>query len=174
MKVDAQTLEIAALCFATAAHAGQVRKYTGAPYIEHPMAVANIMAAASVHRFPEMKAAALLHDVVEDTAVSQADVYSMFGPYVADLVDWLTDQSKPEDGNRAIRKAIDRARLAGAPTAAKTIKLADLIDNARDITAHDPGFAKVYLGEMRLLLDVLKEGDATLHAMASEIVGRAA
>jgi len=172
MKVDAQTLEIAALCFATAAHAGQVRKYTGAPYIEHPVAVAELL--RPVNATPEMLPAALLHDVVEDTAVSQADVYSLFGPVVGDMVAWLTEVSKREDGNRAARKAKYRAHIAAAPPWVKTIKLADLIDNARDITAHDPGFAKVYLAEMRLLLDVLEGGAAYLHGMASEIVRQAA
>jgi hypothetical protein len=80
----------------------------------------------------------------------------------------LTDVSRPEDGNRAARKAIDLAHTAKASPAAKTIKLADLIDNTRSIVERDPDFAKVYLQEKARLLEVLQEGDPTLMAMARE------
>ena len=90
---------------------------------------------------------------------------------VTDLVMWLTDVSKPSDGSRKARKLIDRAHTAAAPPEAKTIKLADLIDNIKSILARDPDFARVYLREKRLLLDeALKEGDATLWRMADEIM----
>ena len=82
----------------------------------------------------------------------------------------LTDVSRPEDGNRAARKTLDREHIAKASPQAKTIKIADLIDNSRSIMAHDPQFARVYLAEKRLLLDVLTEGDPTLYAMARRIV----
>jgi hypothetical protein len=79
--------------------------------------------------------------------------------------------SRPTDGNREVRKRIDREHTAAAPRAAKTIKLADLIDNSRSIIARDPDFAHVYLGEKRLLLDeALKDGDRFLWAQADEIV----
>jgi hypothetical protein len=74
----------------------------------------------------------------------------------------LTDISRPNDGDRKIRKAIDRNHLAGASARAQTIKLADLIDNSRSIVERDPDFAKVYLAEKRELLAVLTEGDETL------------
>lgn len=157
--------------FATAAHAavGQKRKYTFEPYIVHPTEVASIV--ASVPHTNEMLAAAYLHDTVEDTGVSIVDIQVEFGNEVASLVGWLTDVSKPEDGNRAVRKAIDREHTAMAPAAAQTVKLADLISNSRNIMAHDPAFAKVYLEEKRMLLEVLTRGDATLMAEARRIVG---
>jgi hypothetical protein len=77
------------------------------------------------------------------------------------------------DGNRAVRKAIDREHLAKASPAAKTIKLADLISNSRSILQHDPKFAAVYLAEKRLLLEVLKDGDPTLWSQAYAIVNNA-
>jgi (p)ppGpp synthase/HD superfamily hydrolase len=92
------------------------------------------------------------------------------GPKVAQLVDELTDVSRPHHGNRAMRKELDRQHLATASKEAKTVKLADLIDNSRDIIKHDPGFAQKYMKEMKALLEVLKEGDANLHADATEIV----
>jgi (p)ppGpp synthase/HD superfamily hydrolase len=163
-------LEERARAFATAAHArvGQVRKYTGVPYITHPAAVAEIV--RSVPHTPEMLAAAWLHDVVEDTGTPATAILEAFGPEVAELVAWLTDVSTPADGNRARRKAIDCAHSAKATPAAKTVKLADLIDNSRSILAHDPGFARLYLAEKRALLGVLRDGDETLWARADEIV----
>lgn len=175
--MDKHTLELImniverARVFATAAHAAvkQVRKYTFEPYIVHPTEVANIV--ATVPHTDVMVAAAYLHDTVEDTGVSIVDIQVEFGNEVASLVSWLTDVSKPEQGNRAVRKAIDREHTAMAPAAAQTVKLADLIANSRSILAHDPAFAKTYLAEKRMLLEVLTRGDATLMAEARRIVG---
>lgn len=148
---------------------GQVRKYSGEPYWKHPEAVAALV--QTVPHTSEMIAAAMLHDVIEDTPCTEIDVRFEFGDAVADLVMWLTDVSKPSDGNRETRKAIDRAHTAAAPREAKTIKLADLIDNSRSIVERDKDFAKIYLREKRLLLDyALKDGDPYLWAMADEIV----
>lgn len=157
--------------FATAAHAavGQTRKYTGEPYVVHPIEVASIVENAGGTE--AMVAAALLHDVLEDTGVTVDVLEEQFGSEVADLVLWLTDVSKPDDGNRSTRKALDRQHSAAAPAAAQTIKVADLISNTRSIVAHDPGFAKVYLEEKRLLLEVLTRADPTLLTMAREQVG---
>jgi (p)ppGpp synthase/HD superfamily hydrolase len=157
--------------FAIAAHAavGQTRKYTGEPYVVHPLEVASLV--ESVGGTEAMVAAALLHDVLEDTEVTVDLLEEQFGSKVADLVLWLTDISRPEDGNRNTRKALDRQHSAAAPAAAQTIKVADLISNTRSIVAHDPGFAKVYLEEKRLLLDVLTRADPTLLTMAREQVG---
>jgi (p)ppGpp synthase/HD superfamily hydrolase len=156
--------------FAAAAHAavGQKRKYTLEPYIVHPEEVANMVKA--VPHSQEMLAAAWLHDVLEDTEITPAVLQEHFGPYVTKLVVWLTDVSKPEDGNRAERKALDREYIANATPDAKTIKLADIISNCSSIIKHDPEFAKVYLEEKRLLLEVLTEGDERLLALARHII----
>jgi len=118
-----------------------------------------------------MLAAAWLHDVVEDTGVTIETIRAEFGVEVAELVGWLTDVSRPEHGNRAHRKALDRAHSAAAPAEAQTVKLADLISNTRSIIAHDVSFAKTYLEEKRLLLEVMTKGDATLMAVARKNVG---
>jgi (p)ppGpp synthase/HD superfamily hydrolase len=158
--------------YAMAAHASvkQLRKYTNEPYIVHPAEVAKIVASVP-NATPDMVAAAWLHDVIEDTGCTFTDVHMSFGIDIATLVGWLTDVSKPEDGNRAVRKAIDRAHSAEAPAEAQTIKLADLISNSRSIMEHDPAFAKTYLEEKRLLLAVMTKGDPGLHAEASRYVG---
>jgi (p)ppGpp synthase/HD superfamily hydrolase len=157
--------------FAIAAHSSvrQVRKYTGEPYFVHPAEVAQIVAGVPGST-PDMVAAAWLHDVVEDTGCTFTDIHMNFGIDIATLVGWLTDVSKPEDGNRAVRKAIDRAHTADAPAEAQTIKLADLISNSKSIMQHDPAFARTYLEEKRLLLEVMTKGDRGLHALASSYV----
>jgi len=158
--------------FATAAHAAvaQLRKYTNEPYIVHPTEVAGIVASVE-GATNEMIAAAWLHDVVEDTGVSIEVIRAEFGPEVAELVGWLTDVSRPEQGNRATRKAIDRAHTAMAPATAQTVKLADLISNTRSIMQHDEKFAKTYLEEKKMLLEVMTKGDAELMAEARKYIG---
>ena len=152
--------------FAAKAHSAinHKRKYTGDDYIVHPREVAAIV--ASVPHTPEMLAAALLHDTVEDTGVSIETIRAEFGPIVADLVADLTDISTPELGNRAVRKALDLTHTAHASPSAKTIKLADLLSNTVSIVAHDKSFAKVYLEEKAAMLEVMTDGDATLLARA--------
>ena len=171
MQLDGFDVVRKAQVYAMAAHAavGQKRKYTGEPYIVHPAEVANIVASVP-GATPDMVAAAWLHDVIEDTGCTFTDVHMAFGIDIAVMVNWLTDVSRPEDGNRARRKAIDREHTAQAPAEVQTIKLADLISNSRSIMQHDPEFARVYLEEKRLLLEVLTRGDAGLHAEASKYV----
>ncbi|MGA9609549.1 MAG: HD domain-containing protein [Rouxiella badensis] len=156
--------------YASKAHASidQRRKYTNDPYIVHPEAVANIV--GSVPHTEAMLAAAWLHDTVEDTPTTLSDITAHFGAEVAELVAMLTNVSLSCVGNRIERKNLDREHSAKASAAAKTIKLADLIDNLRSLVTHDPGFAKTYLVEKRLLLGVLKEGDATLWRQAEIII----
>lgn len=157
--------------FATAAHSaiGQLRKYTGDPYHVHVKNVAEIV--LEVGGTDEMVAAALLHDTVEDTKITIEMIGIHFGEVVRQYVYELTDVSMIQHGNRAERKAVDRAHTAKASVEAKTIKLADLIDNSLTIRKYDAGFAKVYLAEKRLLLDeALKEGSPILWQIADLIV----
>lgn len=161
-----------ARAYATTAHKRieHRRKYSDQPYEVHLEAVAKLV--ASVSDDSETLAAAWLHDTVEDTPATLGDIEAEFGPAVAELVEELTDVSKPGDGNRARRKELDRQHLAQASARAKTVKLADLIDNCRDITRHDPRFARVYLAEMAALLEVLKEGDPSLMQQARRVHAR--
>jgi (p)ppGpp synthase/HD superfamily hydrolase len=139
------------------------RKYSGQPYTEHLERVAARVAGATDDA--AAIAAAWLHDVVEDTPCTHDEIEREFGERVAALVHALTDVGK-DFGNRATRKAADRARLARAPAAAHTVKLADLIDNAEDIAHNDPHFARVFLTEMAALLEVLTRGEPALLADA--------
>ena len=139
--------------FARRAHAGQTRKYTGEPYAEHPERVAATLAQLGFG--PEVQAAALLHDVVEDTGATDLELRGLFGDRVADLVAMVTDASRPSDGNRAARKALDRAHIAEADADGQSIKAADMIDNMRSIFRHDPAFGRVYAAEKDALLAVM-------------------
>lgn len=150
--------------FAQEAHKDHQRKYTGEPYYVHLDEVRNIVKQAG--GTIEQQAAALLHDTVEDTSVTPADVTREFGPKIAKLVVELTDVSKPEDGNRKTRKAIDRDKLAGVSAEAQTVKYADLISNGRDIGKNDPKFAKVYHAEKADLLKVMTKGNQNLRKQA--------
>ena len=149
----------------------QRRKYSNQPYAVHLEQVAKIV--ASVTDDQEMIASAWPHDIVEDTPATLDDVHHEFGSSVAQLVRELTDISKPNDGNREVRKAIDREHLSRASGRAHTIKLADLIDNCKDISRHDPRFARVYLKEMAALIAVLTQADERLMRRAQRTMAKA-
>lgn len=167
MNAKTLTMEARARSFAAFAHGSinQTRKYTGEPYITHPAAVVAIV--RSVSHTEEMIAAAWLHDTVEDTNTTIGDIERQFGREVAKLVSMLTDVSVASDGKRAVRKQLDLQHTAQACPQAKTIKLADLLDNTRSIVAHDPDFARVYLKEKVALLEVLRDGNEKLWGRAS-------
>ncbi|MFP6901093.1 MAG: HD domain-containing protein, partial [Opitutales bacterium] len=120
--------------FARKAHdrAGTPRKFTGEPYIVHPEAVAKIV--ASVTTDESTIAAAWLHDVVEDVeGVTIEEIADEFGQEVATLVKDLTNPCEKSDGDREKAAEENRRHTAQADPRAKTVKLADLIDNLTGI-----------------------------------------
>lgn len=156
-------MEEEALEFARGAHGSQQRKYTEESYIEHPKRVAKIV--KTVPHTTDMVCAAYLHDVVEDTPVSLDVIKRRFGGGIARLVEELTDEyvkEKYPDLNRKKRKELETARQAKMSPQAKTIKLADVIDNTRDIVQNDRNFARRYLPEMEALTEALQGGDFKL------------
>lgn len=158
-----------AIAFAATAHAGQRRRYTGEPYVLHPIEVMQLVREHDRDWTENMLVAALLHDVVEDTSVGPLAIERRFGNAVRVLVDELTDEftfEKYPDMNRKARKKAERERLGAISAPGQSIKLADMISNTRSIAQHDPGFAKVYLREKALLLPLLCEGSQALQAMA--------
>lgn len=156
-------------------HRGHRRKYTGEPYMVHLVEVAGLVAAAGL---PDVAiAAALLHDSIEDTTATYADIESALGKTVADLVLECTDVDEIDKSlkkfNRATRKRLMREKLAEASYLAKSIKLADMISNTKDVAAHDLAFSKVYLPEMRLLIWALLGGHPSLMETAENTLIRA-
>lgn len=117
-----------ALGMAEEAHSGQTRNGSGGiAYIHHPVAVAELLAA---HGFgEETVAAALLHDVVEDSEVSVEDIAKRFGQQVADLVAALTEDESIEPFER--RKDEHRRQVEAAGGDALAIYAADKLSNIR-------------------------------------------
>jgi (p)ppGpp synthase/HD superfamily hydrolase len=115
-----------ALAMAREAHAGQVRNASGGrPYIDHPVAVA---AQLVEHDFSdEVLAAALLHDVVEDSDLQIADIRRASGDLVAEIVDALTDDESLDSYEE--RKREHRARVEAAGPDALAIYVADKLTN---------------------------------------------
>lgn len=172
------SLPARALLFALHAHEGQTRKYTGEPYIVHPIAVADLVSTVSSDE--QTIAAAYLHDVIEDTHGSEdaarRAVLDSFGDDVTRLVDELTDvftKARYPKLNRAARKEKERERLAGVSFQAKTIKLADVACNSHDIARQNSTFAPVYLKEKEAFLEVLGDGHPDLFRLAVDTVREA-
>ena len=157
--------------FAKAAHESidQRRKYSNEPYIVHPQAVAALV--STVTDDYEMICAAWLHDTVEDTPVTIEQIEAGFGTNIAALVDDLTDVSTDADGDWGTRLAIDREHTSRASQRAKTIKLADVIDNLSGVVQANARFAKRFVREKESLLAVLEEGHLELLVRARRLIG---
>lgn len=157
-----------ALVFAYRAHQGQVRKYSGDPYIIHPISVAELV---RIHDGDErMIAAAFLHDVIEDCGVVPDDLVSLFGGEIVRIVVELTDvytSAAFPDKNRKARKNLERQRLSKVSSAAKIVKIADMIDNSRHMNA-EADFVDIYAKEKALLLNDLSPAHDRLAALARE------
>ncbi len=158
-----------ALELAVAAHEGQTRRYTGEPFVLHPVAVAHVV--SEYERDPLVLAAALLHDVVEDTEVTAQDLADRFPASVVRMVLSLTNPSRPEDGNRATRKAIDHAHVEQSEPRAQTIKYTDVYLNVRSIAKHDPAFARhQYLPQKASLIERLDRGHPRLRQLVRDCI----
>lgn len=161
-----------AMAFAIEKHGEQLRRYTSTPYWTHLAEVAGMVATA-VGADDKMIAAAWLHDCVEDTSASIADIEYSFGRDIAGLVAGLTDISIPDIGNRAARKKLDREHVARGCWKIHTIKLADIISNSLTIAQYDEGFAQVYIPEKKAMLELLVRGDAGLKQRATSVLAAA-
>ena len=120
-----------ALLFATEQHDGQVRRGTALPYITHPVAVSYIVAQFKRSRhLPDLVTAAILHDVLEDTETSFADLATRFTPLVASLVQELT--SDAAEIARVGKREYLKSKMVGISSYALVIKLADRLHNISD------------------------------------------
>jgi (p)ppGpp synthase/HD superfamily hydrolase len=133
------------------AHAGQIRNGSGgASYIEHPLAVADLLAE---HGFAEQTlAAALMHDVVEESDTSVEEIGARFGEPVGDLVDALTDEEEIEDYER--RKEAHRAQVEAAGPEALAIYAADKLANIRALRGAYAKEGETIGAELKAPLDV--------------------
>lgn len=120
-----------ATLFATRKHKGQARKGTGAPYVTHPVAVSIIVAAYKrSKRLEELLVAAVLHDVMEDTPTTFAELARRFSPFVAALVLELTND--PIAIAALGKLEYQTRKMIGMSSYALVIKLADRLHNISD------------------------------------------
>lgn len=130
------TIVIKAAHFAADKHRDQRRKDIKAtPYINHPLALAQILSEEGGITDPLVIAAALLHDTVEDTETTFEELEAAFGKVVANVVREVTDDKTMEKSERK------QAQVDHAPSIshrAKLVKLADRIANCRDLISNPP------------------------------------
>jgi (p)ppGpp synthase/HD superfamily hydrolase len=165
--------------FADRSHGGQMRKYTPERYIVHPI---RVMETCRLHdpRLPIL-AAALLHDVLEDTEVSPEEMLifleRIMDPaeagqtlhLVVELTDVYIKKDFPHLNRRARKeKELERIRLTSAD--AQTIKYADILDNTSEIVRHDRHFAPRFLKECLDNLKIADKGNSELRGKALQKV----
>lgn len=167
-------LLIAAANFAAERHRYQRRKDVDAtPYINHPLALAQVLAVEAGIDDPDVLCAALLHDTIEDTETTREDLEAAFGPRITAIVLEVTDdKSLPA----AARK---QAQIDHAPhisRKAKLVKLADKISNLRDLLASPPDWPterkRAYFDWAAAVIAGLRGTNAKLEAIADGVLAR--
>ena len=127
---------VKAVAFAADKHRNQRRKDADAsPYINHPIALANVLANEGGVDDATVLCAAVLHDTIEDTETTVDEIRALFGPQVAAVVLEVTDDKSLE---KQVRKQRQVEHAPHISTEAKLVKLADKISNLRDILASPP------------------------------------
>lgn len=165
--------------FGDKAHGEQLRKYVPDRYMVHPVRVMEHLKQYTSDI--TVLAAALLHDVLEDTPVTRREIEIFLSKEMAPmevektvrLVVELTDVYVKKDYpklNRRTRKAKEIERLIEISPEAQTVKYADILDNTSEISDNDPSFALVYLSESLAILKKLDRGNAELRTKALEAV----
>ena len=130
------TMIFKALDFAACKHRDQRRKdHHSTPYINHPIAVARILVEEGNVTDEVTLAAAILHDTIEDTETSFAELVDGFGLEIADVVQEVTDDKSLEKAERKSQQVEKAPRLSER---AKLVKLADKTCNLRDIVSAPP------------------------------------
>ena len=125
-----------AVAFAADKHRNQRRKDAEAsPYINHPIALANVLANEGGVEDVTVLCAAVLHDTIEDTETTPEELQAIFGHKVAAVVMEVTDDKSLE---KSLRKQRQVEHAPHISKEAKLVKLADKISNLRDIIASPP------------------------------------
>ena len=138
---------------------GEQRRPTGAPYSEHLLEALEVLVRGAGVTTTDVLVTALLHDVVEDTTATLADVQAAFGPEVEELVDWVT---KPPVEGKAAKRAAKVAylrRLRDAPREAILVKLADRVSNIQTLDLMPPDFQRRYHAETVTYIVPLAAGE---------------
>lgn len=160
-----------ALEFAAYKHANQRRKDPDkTPYINHPIAVANILLSEAQVADESILIAALLHDTVEDTDTTFEEIADRFGSLVCDIVAEVTDDKSLE---KAVRKQQQIDHASGLSDRAKLLKLADKTANLRNVaTAPPAGWSPARIDEYlewgKAVIDRLRGIHPQLEALFDE------
>ena len=133
--------------FAIAAHEAVTdkRKYTGEPASVHHRAVAERLKALGYD--DETVAAGWLHDVIEDTGVTQEVLRQFFSQKTCDIVFYSTQVAFKGDGTRKERSTANNLHYATGIEESQSLKLCDSMDNTPSMTYHNPKFAQTYVRE---------------------------
>lgn len=127
---------IKGIAFAAEKHRNQRRKDAEAsPYINHPIALANVLANEGNIEDEEVLLAAVLHDTIEDTDTTFAEIVQLFGQDIADVVLEVTDDMSLPKAERKRLQVEHAPHISGK---AQLVKLADKICNLRDIASSPP------------------------------------
>lgn len=162
---------IRAIAFAADKHRNQRRKDAEAsPYINHPIALANVLANEGGIDDERVLLAAVLHDTIEDTDTSRDELVQWFGEDVARIVDEVTDDKALP---KAERKRLQIEHAAHISRHAQLVKLADKICNLRDILAMPPsGWSeqrkREYFDWAKRVVDELRGAHAGLETVFDE------
>ena len=136
IRMDAAGAFIKAVAFAAEKHRNQRRKDADAsPYINHPIALANVLANEGGIQDLSVLCAAILHDTIEDTETTADELEGLFGSKVTSIVLEVTDDKSLE---KHVRKQRQIEHASHISHEAKLVKLADKICNLRDILASPP------------------------------------
>jgi GTP pyrophosphokinase len=135
-----------AVAFAVAQH-GEQRRPTGAPYLEHLLEALEVLVCGAGVTDPEVLSASVLHDVVEDTACTTADLSAALGPRVADLVGWVTIRKPAPGEDKAAVKDAHLRWLLQAPRDAVLVKLADRASNVQTLRNLPPAKQRSYYAQ---------------------------
>lgn len=162
-----------ALLLAVERHAGQFRAGSKSPYVVHPIRVARLAAATaraqglSDHEVDRIELAAFLHDTLEDTTTTYEELALAFSAQVADIVLELTQDmtlEKPERRRRMLAKA-------GAMSfEARMVKLADRLDNVREMDALGEAFVDTYATEALVLVRAMRGTAPAIEEAILELV----
>lgn len=155
------------------AHRGQVRDGGQIPYLTHPLRVALLLARELERTDPALLSIALLHDVLEDSEVQEAEIAHACGAEVVAAVRLLTKPPVGE-GGKAGRDATYFAAIAQAPLVVRLVKCADRVDNLRSLRElNQPArLARTIAQSRRYLLPIAATTVPALHQTLFELCGR--
>ncbi len=169
---DDLTLLLRTLAFAARKHRHQRRKDArGLPYINHPIGLANVLLSEGGIFDIQVLCASILHDTLEDTSATRAELTELFGEKISDIVVEVTDDKRL---SKRERKRLQIEHAAQLCPEAKLVKLADKICNLRDVLASPPvGWSRSrkreYFEWAKQVVDGLRGSNSALETVFDDI-----